>query len=293
MSLRALVDADITPVAVLTQPDRPAGRGRRITASPVKQLAEAAGIAVLQPETLRDDSVISELAGLEPDMLIVAAYGLILPQAVLDIPGSGCLNVHASLLPRWRGAAPIQAAIKAGDAQTGVCLMAMTAGLDCGPVYVSESMAVGADETAGELHDRIAAAGGRLLIRHLGDIIAGNISPQEQDESAATYAPKILASDAVIDWQRSATELDRIVRAFNPTPGAYFLFDDERIKCSGASIAAGSGALPGTVIDAGPDGIIVACGDGALCMTSLQRPGKRLVSAGEFAAQLDIVGRHL
>ena len=293
MSLRALVDADITPVAVLTQPDRPAGRGRRITASPVKQLAEAAGIAVLQPETLRDDSVVSELAGLEPDMLIVAAYGLILPQAVLDIPGSGCLNVHASLLPRWRGAAPIQAAIKAGDAQTGVCLMAMTAGLDCGPVYVSESMTVAADETAGELHDRIAAAGGRLLIRHLADIIAGNISPQDQDESAATYAPKIRASDAVIDWQRSATELDRIVRAFNPTPGAYFLFDDERIKCSGASIAAGSGALPGTVIDAGPDGIIVACGDGALCMTSLQRPGKRLVSAGEFAAQLDIVGRHL
>jgi methionyl-tRNA formyltransferase len=242
---------------------------------------------------LRDDSVISELAGLEPDMLIVAAYGLILPQAVLDIPGSGCLNVHASLLPRWRGAAPIQAAIKAGDAQTGVCLMAMTAGLDCGPVYVSESMTVGADETAGELHDRIAAAGGRLLIRHLADIIAGNISPQEQDESAATYAPKIRAHDAVIDWQRSATELDRIVRAFNPTPGAYFLLDDERIKCSGASIAAGADATPGTVIDAGPDGITVACGDGALCMTSLQRPGKRLVSAGEFAAQLDILGRHL
>ena len=292
-SLRALVEAGITPVAVLTQPDRPAGRGRRMTASPVKQFAEAAGIAVLQPETLRDDSVISELAGLEPDMLIVAAYGLILPQAVLDIPSAGCLNVHASLLPRWRGAAPIQAAIKAGDAQTGVCLMAMTAGLDCGPVYVSESMTVGADETAGELHDRIADAGGRLLIRHLADIIAGNISPQEQDESAATYAPKIRASDAVIDWQRSATELDRIVRAFNPTPGAYFLLDDERIKCSGASIAAGADATPGTVIDAGPDGITVACGDGALCMTSLQRPGKRLVSAGEFSAQLDILGRHL
>jgi methionyl-tRNA formyltransferase len=264
-----------------------------MTASPVKQFAEAAGIAVLQPETLRDDSVISELAGLEPDILIVAAYGLILPQAVLDIPSAGCLNVHASLLPRWRGAAPIQAAIKAGDALAGVCLMAMTAGLDCGPVYVSESMTVGADETAGELHDRIAAAGGLLLIRHLGDIIAGNISPQEQDESAATYAPKIRASDALIDWQRSATELDRIVRAFNPTPGAYFLLDDERIKCSGASIAAGADATPGTVIDAGPDGITVACGDGALCMTSLQRPGKRLVSAGEFAAQLDILGRHL
>ncbi len=292
-SLRSLVDADIMPVAVLTQPDRPAGRGRRMTASPVKQFAEAAGITVLQPETLRDDSAISELAGLEPDMIIVAAYGLILPQAVLDIPTAGCLNVHASLLPRWRGAAPIQAAIKAGDAQSGVCLMAMTAGLDCGPVYVSEPMTIGADETAGELHDRIAAAGGRLLIRHLADIVAGNISPQEQDEGAATYAPKIRASDAIIDWQLPAIELDRIVRAFNPTPGAYFLLDDERIKCSGASIAAGADATPGTVIDAGPDGITVACGDGALCMTSLQRPGKRLVSAGEFSAQLDILGRHL
>ncbi len=292
-SLRALVEADITPVAVLTQPDRPAGRGRRMTASPVKQFAQAAGIAVLQPETLRNDSVISELAGLEPDMFIVAAYGLILPQAVLDIPTAGCLNVHASLLPRWRGAAPIPAAIKAGDAQSGVCLMAMTAGLDCGPVYVSESMTIGTDETAGELHDRIAAAGGRLLIRHLADIIAGNISPQDQDEGAATYAPKIRASDAVINWQRPATELERIVRAFNPTPGAYFLLDDERIKCSSASIAAGADATPGTVIDAGPDGITVACGDGALCMTSLQRPGKRPVSAGEFAAQLDILGRHL
>jgi methionyl-tRNA formyltransferase len=292
-SLRALVEADITPVAVLTQPDRPAGRGRRMTASPVKQFAEAADIAVLQPETLRDDSAIAQLAAMEPDIIVVVAYGLILPQAVLDIPAAGSLNVHASLLPRWRGAAPIQAAIKAGDAQSGVCLMAMTAGLDCGPVFVSESMTISDDETAGMLQDRLAYAGGRLLTRHLADIIAGNISPQEQDEGAATYAPKIRASDAVIDWQQPAAELDRVVRAFNPAPGAYFLLDDERIKCSGASIAADADAAPGTVIAAGPDGITVACGDGALCMTSLQRPGKRPVSAGEFAAQLDILGRHL
>ncbi len=292
-SLQALVDDGVTPVAVLTQPDRPAGRGRRMTASPVKQFAEATGIAVLQPETLRDESAIAQLAALKPDILIVAAYGLILPQAVLDIPNAGCLNVHASLLPRWRGAAPIQAAIKAGDAQTGVCLMAMTAGLDCGPVFVSESMTIGDVETAGELQDRLASAGGRLLTRHFADIIAGNISAQEQDEGAATYAPKIRASDAVIDWRQPAAELDRVVRAFNPAPGAYFLLDDERIKCSGASIAAGADAAPGTVIAAGPDGITVACGDGALCMTSLQRPGKRPVSAGEFAAQLDILGRHL
>ncbi len=292
-SLRALVEADITPVAVLTQPDRPAGRGRRMTASPVKQFAEAASIAVLQPEILRDDSVIAQLAALKPDILIVVAYGLILPQSVLDIPAAGCLNVHASLLPRWRGAAPIQAAIKAGDAQSGVCLMAMTAGLDCGPVFVSESMTIGGDETAGKLQDRLAYTGGRLLTRHLADIIAGNISPQEQDDGAATYAPKIRASDAVIDWRQPAAELDRVVRAFNPAPGAYFLLDGERIKCSGASITAGADAAPGTVIAAGPDGITVACGDGALCMTSLQRPGKRPVSTGEFAAQLDILGRHL
>ena len=292
-SLRALVESGVTPVAVLTRPDRPAGRGRKMTASPVKLFAEADGIAVFQPQSLRDDAVIGQLAAMEPDIFIVVAYGLILPQAVLDIPNAGCLNVHASLLPRWRGAGPIQAAIKAGDAQTGVCLMAMTAGLDCGPVFVSESMTIGDDETAGELQDRLAGAGGRLLTRHLADIIAGSISPREQDEGAATYAPKIRASDAVIDWRQSAAELDRVVRAFNPAPGAYFLLDDERIKCSGASIAAGADAAPGTVIAAGPDGIIVACDDGALCMTSLQRPGKRPVSAGEFAAQLDILGRHL
>ena len=292
-SLRALVESGVTPVAVLTRPDRPAGRGRKMTAGPVKLFAEAEGIAVLQPETLRDDAAIAQLAAMEPDILIVVAYGLILPQAVLDIPNAGCLNVHASLLPRWRGAGPIQAAIKAGDAQTGVCLMAMTAGLDCGPVFVSESMTIGDDESAGELQDRLAGAGGRLLTRHLADIIAGNISPQEQDEGAATHAPKIRASDAVIDWRQSAAELDRVVRAFNPAPGAYFLLDDERIKCSGASIAAGADAAPGTVIAAGPDGVTVACGDGALCMTSLQRPGKRPVSAGEFAVQLDILGRHL
>ena len=201
-SLQALVDDGVTPVAVLTQPDRPAGRGRQMTASPVKQFAEAAGIVVLQPETLSDDSAIAQIVAMKPDILIVAAYGLILPQTLLDIPDAGGLNVHASLLPRWRGAAPIQAAIKAGDAQTGVCLMAMTAGLDSGPVYVSDAMTIGDDETAGELHDRLAAAGGRLLTCHLADIIAGNIPAQEQDEKAATYASKIRTGDALIDWQR-------------------------------------------------------------------------------------------
>jgi methionyl-tRNA formyltransferase len=185
-SLEALVSAGIRPVTVLTQPDRPAGRGKRLTQSPVKAFAVDRSIPVLQPKTLRDDAVVAELEALEPDVLIVAAYGLILPQAVLDIPTHGCINVHASVLPAWRGAAPIQAAILAGDTHTGISLMAMTAGLDCGPVYVSESIPIGADETAGELHDRLAALGGRLLTGNLDAILAGRIEAVEQDEALAS-----------------------------------------------------------------------------------------------------------
>lgn len=292
-SLRALVESGITPVAVLTQPDRPAGRGRKPTRSPVKVYAQERRIAIKQPATLKADKVVAELAALEPDILIVAAYGLILPQSVLDIPVAGCLNVHASLLPRWRGAAPIQAAILAGDDETGVCLMAIEAGLDCGPVFVSESVAIGEHETAGELHERLAELGGELLTRHLDDIIDGKITAIAQDESLATYAPKIKTEDAEIDWRRPARELARLVRAYNPQPGAYFLLDDARIKCWRAEYAAGVDASAGTVIAADRDGIIVACGDGTLRITSLQRPGKRPVTAGEFARQFELLGRQL
>ena len=292
-SLQALVESGITPIAVLTQPDRPAGRGKQLTASPVKRFAQDRSIPVLQPNTLRDEKMAAELAALGPDLMIVAAYGLILPQNVLDIPTHGCLNVHASLLPRWRGAAPIQAAILAGDTETGVCLMSMTAGLDCGPVFAREAMAIGEQETAGELHDRLAAAGGVLLMKHLHEILDGSLEATGQDEDRATYAPKIKNSDAELDWQRPADELARAVRAYNPVPGAWFMLGDERIKCWDAEACRGNDAAPGTIVEAGRDGVAIACGDGVLRMRRLQRPGKRPVTAAEFAGQVDLGGGRL
>ena len=292
-SLKALVEAGITPIAVLTQPDRPAGRGKRLSASPVKQFAEELGIPVLQPGTLRDASVVAELEAMQPDLMVVAAYGLILPQNVLDIPRAGCLNVHASLLPRWRGAAPIQAALLAGDEKTGVCLMSIEAGLDTGPVYSSDAVTINDGETAGELHDRLAKLGGRVLARHVKEVAAGKLEAIAQDDSLATYAGKIATADAAIDWRRTAREIARQVRAFNPVPGAWFMHGDERIKCWRAKPVAGVDAPPGTVVAAAQEGVVVACGDGALNMESLQRPGKRTVTAGEFANQVDLVGQRL
>jgi methionyl-tRNA formyltransferase len=293
-SLQALVDAGIRPLAVLTQPDRRAGRGKRLTQGPVKQFALAQGIEVLQPLTLKDPDEAAKLAAFEPDILVVAAYGLILPQDVLDIPTHGCLNVHASLLPRWRGAAPIQAAILAGDRETGVSLMGMTAGLDCGPVYVDEAITIGAKETAGELLDRLAALGGELLVRHLAAIVDGTLQPVEQDEAGATYAGKISKQDARLDWRQPADSLHRQVRAYNPAPGAFFLLDDMPIKCWRASVVAGrDAATPGQVLATDRDGIVVACSRDALCLESLQRPGKRPVTGHEFAGAVPMAGRHL
>ena len=292
-SLQALTNAGIVPLAVLTQPDRPAGRGKRLTASPVKQLAQERGIEVLQPATLKDAEAVAQIAAFEPDALVVAAYGLILPQSVLDIPARACVNVHASLLPRWRGAAPIQAAILAGDAETGISLMAMTAGLDCGPVYVREALAIGGEETAGELHDRLADLGGRLLVRHFDAILRGLLEAAEQDDSLATYAGKIAKQDARLDWRRPAAELHRQVRAYNPVPGAFFLLDDLAIKCWRAGVVAGPAGTPGEVLSAGRDGIVVACGRDALRLDMLQRPGKRPVTAAEFAGSMAMTGRQL
>ena len=292
-SLEALVDMGHAPVAVLTQPDRRAGRGKHLAQSPVKQYALRHALPVLQPASLRDDAIVAELAALEPDILIVAAYGLILPQAVLDIPPAGCLNVHASLLPRWRGAAPIQAAILAGDQKTGACLMAMQAGLDDGPVYASSEVNIGPDETAGELHDRLAAEGAALLRKHLSAILTGEQIATAQDDALATYAPKIRTGDAMLDWQRPAEELARVVRAYNPVPGAWFMLGDERVKCWQAASIAAVDAPPGTIAAAGPDGVVVSCGEGALRLEALQRPGKRTVTAAEFAAQIELPGRQL
>jgi methionyl-tRNA formyltransferase len=292
-SLRALVDADVVPVAVLTQPDRPAGRGKKLTASPVKAFALEHGIDVLQPATLRDADAIAQLAELQPDILIVAAYGLILPQDVLDIPTHGCLNVHASLLPRWRGAAPIQAAILHGDPETGVSLMSMTAGLDCGPVYAAESIPIGKEDTAGELHDRLAELGGQLLLRHLDDIMTGRLDAVEQDESQAAYAPKISKQDAVMDWRRSSHELQRLVRAYNPVPGAWFEFGGERIKCWEVRRNESVSGEPGEVVSSGRAGLTVACGVEALDLISLQRPGRGRVTGGELSGSIDIADKVL
>ena len=292
-SLKALVDAGQEPCAVLTQPDRPSGRGKKLAASPVKHYALEQAIPVLQPPTLRDADVVAELKALRPDILVVAAYGLILPQAVLDLPRAGCLNVHASLLPRWRGAAPIQAVILAGDEHSGVCLMAMEAGLDTGAVFTCDTLDIGEHETAGELHDRLADAGGALLARHLEAIADGSLTATPQQDELATYAPKIKPADAELDWQQPASDLARKVRAYNPVPGAWFMLGDERVKCWQARCGAGTQASPGTVLAAGPDGIDVSCGDGVLKLESLQRPGKRSVTSAELATQIDLTGHRL
>lgn len=285
-----MVDAGMSPVAVYTQPDRPSGRGRRLTPSPVKVYAEAQGLPVLQPTTLKDADAQRELADLAPDMLVVAAYGLLLPQAVLDIPRHGCLNVHASLLPRWRGAAPIQASILAGDEETGICLMGMEVGLDTGPVFARAAVPITSTTTAGSLHDELAALGGALLADQLPAILAGEVAAEPQDDELATYAPKIRPSDAEIDWHLSAADVSRRIRAYNPVPGARFRHGDEVVKAWSATEGprATADATPGQVMAASADGIEVACGSGSVLLQQLQRPGRKRVSAAEFADQLGV-----
>lgn len=285
-SLRALVECGHTPLGVLTQPDRRAGRGRQLTASPVKRYALENEIEVRQPTTLKDADAIDWLTALRPDVIVVAAYGLLLPSTVLELPAKGCVNVHASLLPRWRGAAPIQAAILAGDAETGISLMQMDVGLDTGPVYVRSAVPINAETTAAELHDTLAELGGRLLCEHLDDIVAGTLTAARQDDDLATHAGKISPHDARIDWCQPAPLLARLVRAYNPVPGARFIHADETIKCWRARAGSGVGAPPGTVLSADGDGVAVACGEGVLFLEELQRPGRRAVTAQEFSAQL-------
>lgn len=299
VSLKALVAAGLVPVAVLTQPDRPAGRGRRMTASPVKTYAGQTGIPVLQPATLRDAAAAAGIEALRPDIIIVAAYGLILPQAVLDIPAHGCLNVHASLLPRWRGAAPIQAAILANDESTGISLMGMTAGLDCGPVFSTSALTIARDECAGDLHDRLAKLGGELLVEKLQGIFDGDIVAVDQDDTLATYARKINKQDAELDWTMPADMLDRCVRAYNPAPGAFFLMQEAgggeplRIKVWCAQVAVGVEAAPGQVVEYSSDGLVVACGKDGLRIETMQLPGKRRATIFEAMQQIDLRDKRL
>jgi methionyl-tRNA formyltransferase len=288
-SLHALLDAGHDIVAVYTQPDRPAGRGRRLSAGPVKQVALERGLRVLQPVSFRDESVAIELQALHPDIMIVAAYGLILPQKVLDIPVHGCLNVHASILPRWRGAAPIQAAILADDKSTGVSLMRMSAGLDCGAVFSISTVEIGSEESAGALHDRLADLGAKLLVADLGKILEGELVAVAQDESKSSYANKISKQDAELDFALPADELHRRIRAYNPVPGAYFIRDDEvRIKVWQAQLVPNIAAAPGTFVQYDGDGIVVACGRDGLRLEALQLPGKRRAASREFVKQIDL-----
>lgn len=270
--------------AVYTQPDRHAGRGRQLAASPVKQAALAMGVPVEQPVSLKTTEAQEKLAAWRPDLLVVVAYGLILPQAVLDIPRMGCWNVHASLLPRWRGAAPIQRAIAAGDTETGVCLMRMEAGLDTGPVLLARHTPIHADETGGSLHDRLATLGADILAEGLACAVADDVpeaKPQAPD--GATYAHKLNKTEAHLDLARPAAELARLIRAFNPWPVADLELNGERVRIWHATaIERGADAAPGHILGADRDGIDIACGEGALRITRLQRSGKRPIAAADY-----------
>lgn len=280
-ALAALIAAEHEIALVLTQPDRPAGRGMQLQPSPVKQLALQHGIEVFQPLSLKKDAEAREkIRAVQAEAMIVAAYGLILPQEVLDMPRLGCLNIHASLLPRWRGAAPIQRAIQAGDAETGVCIMQMEAGLDTGPVLARVATPITPEDTAASLHDRLAELGARLLADTLPRL---PLQSEIQPEQGVTYAAKIEKAEAAMDWQRSATELDRHIRAFNPFPAAQSQLQEAPIKVWQAHPVAGQGE-PGTVLAADKHGIVVACGEGALCLTELQKAGGKRLNAAQFLA---------
>jgi len=280
VALRALLDARHEVTLVLTQPDRPAGRGLKAQPSAVKRLAQERGLKILQPSSLKSEDVTRVVAGEAPEVIIVAAYGLIFPEMLLKLPLLGCLNIHASLLPRWRGAAPIQRALLAGDTATGVTIMQMEAGLDTGPILLQETVAIATDETAGTLHDRLAALGARLIVRALAEQPAA----RQQDDARATYAPRISKDEFELDWRRPAVELERQVRAFNPAPGAVTQLGAAAVKIWRARVQPGVTGTPGTVSAVGPDGIAVACGKDGLRISELQRAGGKRLSAQAFLA---------
>ncbi|MDT0634757.1 methionyl-tRNA formyltransferase [Spectribacter hydrogenoxidans] len=291
-SLDAVADSGHELVGVMTQPDRPAGRGRHLQASPIKQRALELGMPVLQPETLRARHGEDEIRALRPDLAVVAAYGLLLPGWMLSLPAQGCINVHASLLPRWRGAAPIARAILAGDSLTGITLMRMARGLDTGDILAQEATAIGPGETAGELHDRLAGLGGGMLPAMLDALARGEVAGRVQDEAAATHARRLDKAEAALDWRQSAVSLSRAVRAFNPWPVAHGGLDGERVRVWRAEAIGGAAeADPGTVVAADAAGIDVATGNGQLRITELQWPGRRRLPAAEVARGRPLVGK--
>ena len=279
-ALSAIVAAGHEVALVLTQPDRPAGRGMALQPSAVKKVALAHGIEVFQPLTLKDAEAQAKIAAVGAEVMVVAAYGLILPQAVLDMPRFGCINIHASLLPRWRGAAPIQRALLAGDAETGVCIMQMEAGLDTGPVLLRGAFPIEATDTTASLHDRLAGLGARLCVEALGKL---PLPAEAQPAEGVTYAHKIEKAEAVIDWTKPAIELDRHIRAFNPFPGAQALFGGQTVKLWQASPVAGSGPL-GSVLAVDKKQVVIACGEGALAVSELQKAGGKRLPVQQFLA---------
>jgi methionyl-tRNA formyltransferase len=291
-ALRALLKSGHEVVGVLTQPDRPAGRGQHLRASPVKLLASEQRLPISQPPTLKTPEGRAELGQWAPDVLVVVAYGLILPQAALDLPRMGCLNIHGSLLPRWRGAAPIQRAILAGDAETGVTIMQLDAGLDTGPMLLERRRSIGLHDTAGDLHDALSELGALALIDALDGLAAGTLKPRAQPATGATHASKIDKSEAAINWTASAIQLDRQVRAFNPWPIAETRFGNETLRVLRSQVAEAGGvhADPGTLLGLAEDGLRVACGEGVLAIGELQRAGKRPVSARDFANAVRVAG---
>ncbi len=326
-ALEALLSSSHTVVGVLTQPDRPKGRGRQIAASPVKQAALAHNLPVSQPLTLKDEAGRADLASWQPDVLVVVAYGLILPRAALTLPRLGCLNIHASLLPRWRGAAPVQRAVLAGDAVSGVTIMLMDVGLDTGPMLLKKEVPISRTDTGGSLHDRLAALGASAVLEALDGYIGGTLAPVPQPMEGVTYAAKIEKAEALIDWSRDAIEIERQVRAFNPWPVAETRLDGEQLRIYEAlaqdrlaEFAADAGGKPsayapdrdsfaaalpdaaqagevGTIVGVREDAVVVQCGHGYLALRQVQRAGRRSMSAGDFvrggAGATHLMGKRL
>jgi methionyl-tRNA formyltransferase len=284
-ALKAILDAGHQVPLVLCQPDRPSGRGMKPQAGAVKQLALQNGITVFQPDRLKDPATHERLRAVNADVMVVAAYGLILPQAVLNLPAQGCLNIHASLLPRWRGAAPIQRAIEAGDEETGVTIMQMEAGLDTGPMLLKSPLPITENESAATLHDKLAATGASMIVEALSRL--DRLVPEPQPEAGVTYAHKIEKAEAVVDWNDSAIAMNRKIRAFNPFPGMVASLHGTPIKIWQASAANTKGA-PGTVLAADANGVVVAAGDGAVCITQLQKPGGKRLPAIAFLSGFPI-----
>jgi methionyl-tRNA formyltransferase len=290
-ALTALLGSPHRVVGVLTQPDRPKGRGRHLAASPVKELALQHGLPVAQPARLSTEEERRSLAGWEPDVLVVVAYGLLLPSAALALPRLGCVNIHPSLLPRWRGAAPIQRTVLAGDAETGVTIMLMDQGMDTGPILVQESTPLSPLETAGALHDRLGVSGARLLLTALDGLASGTLVPRPQPAAGVTYAAKIEKSEGRIDWSLPASVIVRKVRAFNPWPVAETLLEGEQLRIFEARAEPGGGE-PGVIVATG-EAIVVQCGEGRLALLTVQRPGRRVMAAGELARSLPLAGQRL